>query len=94
LPIDKNEFVKGTDITSLQKQILEFLSKHNDTAYTPEEIADLLKPLRNLLLHDKYLSSVYASLDILLEEGKVVGKVVQTTFSLNDSRMDVYFNFP
>ena len=95
MPIDKNEFVKGAVAPSYQRRILEFLSKNSDKAYTTVEIVrELFKPAEefgssDILAYNTSLLLVSASLDILLEEGKVVGKFVQT-----GSGMDLHFMVP
>jgi hypothetical protein len=91
LPIDKSEFSKGTPIRSLKSQVLRFLSKNPDRAYTTVEIVrDLIRPDEktpaDIQRFGGYLASVAAALDILVEEDKIVGRIIQTS-----SVRDVYF---
>ena len=82
MPISRSGFNTGKPITSLQDQILEFLSKHSDNAYTTVEIVrELIQPVEgtidDVLRFGGWVTWASACLDILMEEGKIVGKTVQ-----------------
>ena|SRR5208337_1306251 len=81
LPIPRNDFNKGITVTSLQDQILDFLSKHRDNAYTTVEIVrEMIQPdegtIDDILRLGGWVTWASACLDILMKEKKVVGKTV------------------
>jgi hypothetical protein len=94
LPIPRSEFNSGKAVDPIQDQILEFLSKHRDSTYTTVEIVrQVIQPAENtfsdFLRFGGHLAAVAASLDVLLKDKKVVGKIVHV-----GSVRDVYFTVP
>lgn len=43
MPIERDEFLKKTDLSHIFKETYKFLSEHSDMAYTSDEIAKELE---------------------------------------------------
>jgi hypothetical protein len=91
LPISRAQFDKGKGIVPLGERVLGFLTKHRDQAYSTLEIVREMygsaveDPIGSTLLGEMMVS-VQVSLESLIKEQKVSGKIVATA-----DKREVYF---
>ena len=73
MPISKTEFDQGQTVEPLESEVLSFLTNHRGSAFTLTEIIEEMK-----LKFAEDFWTVQTSLEALMKEGKVVGKIVTT----------------
>jgi hypothetical protein len=82
LPIDKAEFIRGKAGRPYYFEVLEFLEKNRDKAYTADEIdrelgVNLPYGLEGAVATGAGLAYLFAVLDSLVRDGKVSQKMVE-----------------
>lgn len=84
MPISKDEWDKGRKLDPFELQVLQFLSDNRGNAFTIQEIIEGMKfkfgegVLQFVLLYSGVFGLVQSSLESLMRQGKVVGKIIST----------------